>query len=72
MEDTLGVGVSLFSLTGEAQDNDESSFTPLRLAPLPHGLFGALDICDPAKVITLEERILVYFIYGDGAYIIYY
>lgn len=66
IEDTLGVGVNAISLTGEGRES-ESSFNPLREINLPYHVFSLLDICDPTKVVTIEERVLVYYKYDNHA-----
>ncbi|XP_034245120.1 protein bark beetle isoform X3 [Thrips palmi] len=66
IEDTLGVGINAISLTGEGRES-ESSFNPLRDINLPYHVFSLIDICDPTKVITIEERVLVYYKYDNHA-----
>lgn len=63
---TLGTGISIVSLSGEGRDSDESSFTPLKKLDLPYKLFSLVDICDPQKVLTIEERMLVYYKYDNN------
>ncbi|XP_049764444.1 protein bark beetle [Schistocerca cancellata] len=66
VNNVLGVGVTVLSLTGEARDEGASSFAPLADASsLPRHLFGAIDVCGPDKHITVEERVLVYFKYDN-------
>lgn len=62
----LGEGINGISLTGEGRESDESSFTPLRNLDLPYNLFSMIDICDQKKVITIEERVLVYYKYDNN------
>nr|CAD7425800.1 unnamed protein product [Timema monikensis] len=66
IEHTLGVGVSTVSLTGEGRESDESSFSPLRDLQLPYHLFSVIDMCDPGKVVTVEERVLLYYKYDNN------
>lgn len=54
------------SLTGENRDSDESSFVPLKEIPLPYHMFGIVDMCDPSKEITVEERMVLYFKYDNN------
>ncbi|EDW76452.2 uncharacterized protein Dwil_GK14651 [Drosophila willistoni] len=63
---TLGTGISIVSLTGEGRDSDESSFTPLKSLDLPYKVFSLVDICDPQKVLTIEERMLIYYKYDNN------
>ncbi|XP_043645719.1 protein bark beetle [Drosophila teissieri] len=63
---TLGTGISIVSLSGEGRDSDESSFTPLKKLDLPYKLFSLVDICDPQKVLTIEERMLIYYKYDNN------
>ncbi|XP_068632960.1 protein bark beetle isoform X2 [Battus philenor] len=62
----LGEGISAISLTGEGRESEESSFTPLKDLNLPYHLFSVIDICDSSKVITVEERVLLYYKYDNN------
>uniref|UniRef100_A0A1V1FT29 Putative CTL17 isoform B n=1 Tax=Reticulitermes speratus TaxID=60591 RepID=A0A1V1FT29_9NEOP len=66
IESTLGVGISAVSLTGEGRESSESSFTPLRVIHIPYHIFSMIDICDTTKLITLEERVLIYYKYDNN------
>lgn len=66
IKDSLGVGTSIITLTGEGRESDESSFTPLKSLNLPYNLFSIIDICDNTKEITIEERVLVYYKYDNN------
>ncbi|XP_030383875.1 protein bark beetle [Scaptodrosophila lebanonensis] len=66
VSNTLGTGISILSLSGEGRDSDESSFTPLKKLDIPYKLFSLVDICDPQKVLTIEERMLVYYKYDNN------
>ncbi|XP_034826785.1 protein bark beetle isoform X2 [Maniola hyperantus] len=66
ISDILGEGVSAISLNGEGRESEESSFTPLRELSLPYHLFSLIDICDSSKVITVEERVLIYYKYDNN------
>lgn len=66
VDNVLGQGINAISLTGEGRESDESSFTPLRGLDLPYNLFSMIDMCDPKKVITIEERVLVYYKYDNN------
>ncbi|XP_045768313.1 protein bark beetle isoform X2 [Maniola jurtina] len=66
ISDILGEGVSAISLNGEGRESEESSFTPLRDLNLPYHLFSLIDICDSSKVITVEERVLIYYKYDNN------
>lgn len=61
----LGNGVNILSLTGEGREADESSFTPIKDLNIPYDLFSMVDICDTAKEITIEERVIVYYKYDN-------
>lgn len=61
----LGNGVNMLSLTGEGREADESSFTPIKDLNIPYHLFSMVDICDTAKEITIEERVIVYYKYDN-------
>lgn len=63
---SLGQGINAISLTGEGRDSDSSSFVPLKNLDLPYNLFSMIDICDVSKVITIEERVLVYYKYDNN------
>lgn len=65
IENSLGVGINILSLTGEGREGHESSFNPLKSINIPYNLFSLIDICDTAKEITIEERILVYYKYDN-------
>ncbi|XP_050535824.1 protein bark beetle [Daktulosphaira vitifoliae] len=65
IENNTGIGVNIISLTGEGQENDESSFNVLKYVNLPKDTFGLLDMCDPTKDIVVFERMIVHFKYGD-------
>lgn len=62
----MGQGINTVSLTGEGRDSDESSFVPLKALDLPYNLFSLIDICDTAKEITVEERVIVYYKYDNN------
>lgn len=66
IENALGEGINAISLTGEGRESDDSSFTPLRNLDLPYNIFSMVDICDVSKVITIEERLLVYYKYDNN------
>jgi len=66
IESTLGVGISAVSLTGEGRESSESSFTPLRVIHIPYHIFSMIDICDTTKLITVEERVLIYYKYDNN------
>uniref|UniRef100_T1GGG9 SRCR domain-containing protein n=1 Tax=Megaselia scalaris TaxID=36166 RepID=T1GGG9_MEGSC len=66
ISNTLGQGVNVISLTGEGRESDESSFTPLKSLDLPYSLYSFIDICDPSKVITVEERVILYYKYDNN------
>lgn len=66
IENALGQGINAISLTGEGRESDDSSFTPLRDLDLPYNIFSMVDICDVSKVITIEERVLVYYKYDNN------
>ncbi|XP_047509687.1 protein bark beetle isoform X2 [Pieris napi] len=64
--DILGEGVNAISMTGEGRESEESSFTPLKDLNLPYHLFSFIDICDSSKVITVEERVILYYKYDNN------
>ncbi|CAL4091082.1 unnamed protein product, partial [Meganyctiphanes norvegica] len=64
-ENNLGYGVSIIGLTGETRETDESSFFPLGKLCLPYHMFGMIDICDSAKELKIEERVLLYYKYDN-------
>lgn len=65
INNVLGNGVNILSLTGEGHEADESSFMPLKDLNIPYHLFSMVDICDTAKEITIEERVIVYYKYDN-------
>lgn len=65
IENNTGIGINIISLTGEGQENDESSFDVLKQVNLPRDTFGLLDMCDPIKDVLVYERMIVHFKYGD-------
>lgn len=65
IDNVLGNGVNVLSLTGEGREADESSFSPLKDLNVPYHLFSMVDICDTAKEITIEERVIVYYKYDN-------
>ncbi|XP_011334038.1 protein bark beetle isoform X2 [Ooceraea biroi] len=65
IDNVLGNGVNVLSLTGEGREADESSFTPIKDLNIPYHLFSMVDICDTAKEITIEERVIVYYKYDN-------
>ncbi|XP_059476974.1 protein bark beetle isoform X2 [Neocloeon triangulifer] len=64
--DSLGVGMSVVSLTGEGRESAESSFAPLKEVPLSYGLFSMIDMCDSQKEVVIEERVLLYYKYDNN------
>ncbi|XP_052754555.1 protein bark beetle isoform X2 [Galleria mellonella] len=66
INDTLGEGISAISLNGEGRESDESSFTPLKDLNLPYHMFSLIDICDSTKMVTVEERVLLYYKYDNN------
>lgn len=65
VDNVLGNGVNMLSITGEGREADESSFTPIKDLNIPYHLFSMIDICDTTKEITLEERVIVYYKYDN-------
>lgn len=65
VQNNLGVGITIASLTGEGRESGESSFTPAKNVFLPHRIFSLVDMCDPAKEIIVQERMLVYYKYEN-------
>nr|XP_034174512.1 protein bark beetle [Osmia lignaria] len=65
INNVLGNGVNVLSITGEGREADESSFTPIKDLNIPYNLFSMIDICDTTKEITLEERVIVYYKYDN-------
>lgn len=65
IDNVLGNGVNILSLTGEGREADESSFTPIKNLNIPYHLFSMVDICDTTKEITIEERVIVYYKYDN-------
>ncbi|KAF5304533.1 hypothetical protein FQA39_LY09584 [Lamprigera yunnana] len=65
VENTLGIGINILSLTGEGRESIESSFTPLKDLQIPYSLFSLIDICDTSKEIQIEERVLIYYKYDN-------
>ncbi|XP_041988464.1 protein bark beetle isoform X2 [Aricia agestis] len=66
IKNVLGEGVSAISLNGEGRESEESSFTPLKDLNLPYHIFSLIDICDSTKVITVEERVILYYKYDNN------
>ncbi|XP_055855042.1 protein bark beetle isoform X1 [Episyrphus balteatus] len=66
INNTFGNGLNIISLTGEGRESDLSSFVPLKSLDLSYHLYSLVDICDPNKVITVEERILLYYKYDNN------
>lgn len=66
IDDVLGNGVNVLSLTGEGREAEESSFTPIKDLNVPYHLFSMVDICDTTKEVTIEERVLVYYKYDNN------
>lgn len=52
-------------MTGEGQENTESSFDVLKEVNLPRDTFGLLDMCDSIKDVLVSERMIIHFKYGD-------
>ena len=65
VQNNLGIGVSIASITGEGRESGESSFTPLKEFLPPYRTFSLVDICDPSKEIFIQERILLYYKYDN-------
>nr|KAF7437889.1 hypothetical protein H0235_000280 [Vespula pensylvanica] len=65
IKNVLGNGVNILSLTGEGREADESSFTPIKDLNVPYHLFSMIDICDTAKEIMIEERVIIYYRYDN-------
>ncbi|XP_043483219.1 protein bark beetle isoform X2 [Leptopilina heterotoma] len=65
IDNVLGNGINILSITGEGREAEESSFTPIKDLNIPYHLFSMVDICDTTKEITIEERILVYHKYDN-------
>lgn len=65
VENNTGIGINILSLTGEGQENDESSFDVLKQVDLPRDTFGLLDMCDSVKDVVVYERMIIHFKYGD-------
>lgn len=65
IQNNLGSGVSVLSLTGEGRDSEESSFTPLKEVSAPYHIFSLVDMCDTNKEIIVEERVILYYKYDN-------
>ncbi|CAH1173589.1 unnamed protein product [Phaedon cochleariae] len=65
IQNSLGVGINVLSLSGEGRESEESSFTPLKGLNVPYHLFSLVDICDTHKEIHIEERVLLYHKYDN-------
>ena len=65
IQNNLGVGISISSITGEGRESDESSFTPLKDILLPYRAFSLIDMCDPAKELFVQERVILYYVYDN-------
>ncbi|XP_054002830.1 protein bark beetle [Hylaeus anthracinus] len=65
VDNVLGNGINILSITGEGREAEESSFTPIKDLSIPYHLFSMIDICDTTKEITLEERVIVYYKYDN-------
>ncbi|KAK6621229.1 hypothetical protein RUM43_011535 [Polyplax serrata] len=65
IQNNLGAGVSVLSITGEGRDSEESSFTPLKEASVPYHIFSLVDMCDTNKEILVEERVILYYKYDN-------
>ncbi|CAG5108295.1 Similar to bark: Protein bark beetle (Drosophila melanogaster) [Cotesia congregata] len=62
----LGNGINVASLTGEGREAEESSFTPLKdNINIPYNLFSMIDMCDTMKEIEIEERVIIYYKYDN-------
>ncbi|XP_057327444.1 protein bark beetle isoform X2 [Microplitis mediator] len=66
VNDSLGNGINIASLTGEGREAEESSFTPLKNLNIPYNLFSMIDICDTMKEIEIEERVIIYYKYDNN------
>ncbi|XP_023022507.2 C-type lectin domain-containing protein bark beetle isoform X1 [Leptinotarsa decemlineata] len=65
IQNSLGAGINILSLSGEGRESEESSFNPLKGLNVPYHLFGLVDICDTHKEIRIQERILLYYKYDN-------
>lgn len=65
IQNNLGSAISVVSLTGEGRESEESSYSPLKEVALPYHVFSLVEMCDTSKVITVEERVLLYFKYDN-------
>ncbi|XP_066905697.1 protein bark beetle [Halyomorpha halys] len=65
VQNNLGVGISISSITGEGRESDESSFSPLKEVLLPYRAFSLIDMCDPAKELFVQERVILYYVYDN-------
>ena len=63
----LGYGVNMLILNGESRNVDISSFTPLKLSPVPYFLHGLVDICKMEKEITINKRLIIFYKYSQTA-----
>uniref|UniRef100_A0A8D8T2J5 Protein bark beetle n=2 Tax=Cacopsylla melanoneura TaxID=428564 RepID=A0A8D8T2J5_9HEMI len=66
IQDVLGVGLTIASLTGEGRESSESSFTPLHELHVPYAAFGMVDMCDPTKELVVQERMVLYYKYDNN------
>lgn len=58
--------MNIASLTGEGRESEESSFSPLKEVLLPYRSFSLVDMCDPAKEIAVQERLILYYVYDNA------
>ncbi|GAB6022030.1 hypothetical protein CHUAL_006179 [Chamberlinius hualienensis] len=67
IENNLGIGINVAVLYGESRVSSSSSFSPLSSIHLPYNTFGLVDMCSADKILSVNQRVLVYYKYGSSS-----
>lgn len=66
VQHNLGPGLNVLMLNGQLQEKTENVFTPVEANTLPYSTFGMLSMCDTQKVVSVKNRVLVYYKYSSS------
>ncbi|XP_052783699.1 protein bark beetle-like isoform X2 [Mya arenaria] len=63
----LGYAINFLVLNGDSMASPVSSFHPLVTNTVPYNLYGLVDICKMEKVITVENRLVLFYKYSPSS-----
>ena len=66
VKNNLGAGLAVTILSGVSNEQESNSFVSLTENTIPYSTFGMLSMCDTQKIITVQDRVVVYYKYSSS------